>query len=410
MQYSLSEELNRFWSRLDDLINTTNRNNNNNSNNTTQLTNYLNINDDKIRKLWFQCWSAAANGAKGPLTVLPTALLILPDVDKAIPSPLYVSEVLLRILTDLKPNINKKSIWNILYYILEIILNVIRNRLRGHIQSINRYEIDIQVVIIIMTELRDNMKSVVLKILELTDDDRFPLLLSRSRKDIEDYQSALVSLPVPTQSGHADGHEASDSALIVNDRHTDGDANSGWKATEPWNGWRLKPTVGWLMSRSWHVNVPELKNTWQNSDQYADAMLRIWTLLTFYWGSGAVWPKCTCRNQGQGDESMCGNPLLCATTSEGRCTQRLHNQQCGGKAAWKCLRGGHDQICEKCLYKLQTALIGTPSRYASTDIYDGVVERETTRREGSVYVVNQLESRKPPQVPHCLDTILRAYY
>ena len=39
-----------------------------------------------------------------------------------------------------------------------------------------------------------------------------------------------------------------------------------------------------------------------------------------------------------------------------------------------------------------------PGQGASTDIYDAVVERETTRRDGAVFMLSRLQSRKPPKV------------
>ena len=46
----------------------------------------------------------------------------------------------------------------------------------------------------------------------------------------------------------------------------------------------------------------------------------------------------------------------------------------------------------------QEALVGAPSVYASTDIYDGIVEREVIRREEAVYLLKNVVSRKPPQI------------
>ena len=58
----------------------------------------------------------------------------------------------------------------------------------------------------------------------------------------------------------------------------------------PWLGWQQNPTLDWLMSGSWH-KVDGLKAVYESSEQYAETLLKLWTLLTFYWGSGAVWPR-----------------------------------------------------------------------------------------------------------------------
>ena len=42
--------------------------------------------------------------------------------------------------------------------------------------------------------------------------------------------------------------------------------------------------------------------------------------------------------------------------------------------------------------------MGAPSVHASTDIYDGIVEREVIRREEAVYLLKNVVSRKPPQI------------
>ena len=125
----------------------------------------------------------------------------------------------------------------------------------------------------------------------------------------------------------------------------------------------------------------------------------MWTALTFYWGSGAVWPRCTHRqHEGGGGgadaaANACGEPLLVATQS-GVCSKRA----CGREASWRCIRINHDFICKHCLWRQQDGLIGAPGVQASTDIYDAVIERETTRREQTIYLLRNLVSRKPPKI------------
>lgn len=81
------------------------------------------------------------------------------------------------------------------------------------------------------------------------------------------------------------------------------------------------------------------------------------------------------------------------------CGRRLPSgMECGSPARWRCSRRNHDVICSGCLRRAQRVLIGPPGPRASTDIYDAVVERETVRREGVVYVLSALESRKPPKM------------
>jgi hypothetical protein len=46
----------------------------------------------------------------------------------------------------------------------------------------------------------------------------------------------------------------------------------------------------------------------------------------------------------------------------------------------------------------QDALTGSPGLKSSTDIYDAVIEREIFRREETVYLLKEVESRKPPKI------------
>jgi hypothetical protein len=53
-----------------------------------------------------------------------------------------------------------------------------------------------------------------------------------------------------------------------------------------------------------------------------------------------------------------------------------------------------------CFFFLSISVIlfkGTPGPQASTDIYDAVIESESHRRDECVYILNNVQSRKPPQ-------------
>jgi len=85
---------------------------------------------------------------------------------------------------------------------------------------------------------------------------------------------------------------------------------------------------------------------------------------------------------------------LLTPTNSGSCKKG----GCGGNAVWKCFRHNHDHICKRCLLRQQDALVGNPGPQASTDIYDAVIEREVIRREETVYLLKNVESRKPPKI------------
>lgn len=46
---------------------------------------------------------------------------------------------------------------------------------------------------------------------------------------------------------------------------------------------------------------------------------------------------------------------------------------------------------------MQGNLVDRPSKHAYTDIYDGVVQREVTRHDGTIYLIQQVESREAPE-------------
>ena len=97
-------------------------------------------------------------------------------------------------------------------------------------------------------------------------------------------------------------------------------------------------------------------------------------------------------NNNKADANVCGEPMLTIATS-GVCVK------CGGSnGSWRCFRQTHHSVCKKCLLRLQDALVGGPGPHASTDIYDAVVEREVVRRGETIYLLKNLESRKPPKI------------
>ena len=179
-----------------------------------------------------------------------------------------------------------------------------------------------------------------------------------------------------------------------------------------WTTWRTDPTVGWLMNGEWHQDVPPLKEFYSNGlFEYAETLLRTWTVLTFYWGSAALWPRCKHKVSKNGADGCCDEPLLCHVTDKRHlhCAERIKRSglegPCGGEAAWACHRHYQQAVCKRCLGKRQTVCGGagpTPSRPAptgaSTDIYNAVVTREESRSIGTVFHLTKVESRKAPKV------------
>jgi hypothetical protein len=161
---------------------------------------------------------------------------------------------------------------------------------------------------------------------------------------------------------------------------------------EPWMGW-INPTVRWLTDGRW-LAAPGLSKRYEDPTAYAKTLHQIMTLLTFYWGAGAVWPRCRQKS----GELKCNEPLLSMSHAPSRtCTMPISRSKCANLAMWCCPRAAHqDAICASCLRHRQHLLCGPPGSQASTDIYDAVVETELIRREGQV--MSALNSRSLQRV------------
>lgn len=205
------------------------------------------------------------------------------------------------------------------------------------------------------------------------------LNLFKREEEIKNYNDDVIKF--------RDYRSSSDTSKIAGDNPNAILSAQGWST----------PTVGWLLSDKWH-NVRPLKAQYENSDEYARTLEEVWTLLTFYWGAAAMRPKCQhVQEGGGGEDKYCSEPLL-QIAKGGCCSSRRGGIQCSRPAEWRCHRIRHNEICSGCLAQKREQLIGPPGPYASTDIYDAVVDRETTRREGSVYLLSALRSRKPPTI------------
>jgi hypothetical protein len=180
-------------------------------------------------------------------------------------------------------------------------------------------------------------------------------------------------------------------------KSSDDDGSDSSEAMLPWTGWMGEPKMAWLLGGSW-VHAPPLRNVYASSDDYAETLLRMWVLLTFFWGGGAVWPKCRFHKDGGGDNKpSCGEPMLTPLRPSGA-RVNCRSQGCQNDARWKCYRHKHDAVCDRCLRGHQVKLCGKPGVEASTDIYDGQVNRENVIDAGTMYCISHVKSRKPPLV------------
>lgn len=353
----LSPNINVFWDRL-----------------SVRVENYkagsftLDLNDQVSLSEWIQCWRAAGTGANGNVSALAKSLLLLPAICKWIPPSDCVMNVLVQLLS---------SKGKISVNVLEYIVNIVRDRLA--MDEVLATVTNVSELLAITDKLKQQYSTAIRRVFENAKDNEFQIisvLLSRA-SDIESYRKKLQLCSSKTP--------------FINSQNDD----SLNENIQPWLGWRDKPTVGWFLSTSWLV-VPELQSSYQDYKEYSETLLRMWTLLTFYWGAAALWPKCL--HKYNGNDKLCGEPLM-VYTSHGTCTQRISSSsRCNAHASWRCLRHDHDSICNRCLHSQQLTLIGSPSLSASTDVYDGVVIRETTRRDGYIFLIASIKSRKPPRI------------
>ena len=330
--------------------------------------------------LWLQAWAAAASdsGSAGDHNILPAIMLRLPDTEVLMPAADDVINVLCNVVSSFdseeKKAANTQHRREVLakgISSLETVLDVIRDRLMGKLRIIG-----CSMSVASSVDLLTAKFTTAVSIFFSTDfSDRAFTLVSRV-KEIKDYQTFILEV------GIQEVHPA-----VTTDM-----SSEGWTS----------PSVGWLMSGTWH-KVNKLKTEYKNAEEYTETLKQIWTLLTFYWGAAAVWPKCKHRQQGGGvggEDKMCGEPLLALSKAgkEGRCSYKRGSDVCGNISSWKCHKGLHYEICSSCLAWQQEQLVGPPSIQASTDIYDAVVDRETTRKEGTLFVLSGLKSRKPPAI------------
>lgn len=350
-------------------------------------------------------------GARGPLEPLLTALMQIPKRPSAMPP----TSDILRVMTRAVERISPATACTADLLLLERCLDVVNKRLQGS-ESSSTSSQQSSLSAEIARQLSDNLRRKASELLPRFSDaglmNRCASLLLRVQQVMEPYINALQrvsaspSLNLPRACAKVAAHrvlqgardDALRASLIV--------IRSAGSEAPAWAGWR-QPSMQWLLDGAWLQKVPDLCSSYNSTADYAEALHRLMVLLTFYWGAGAVWPRCQQRpdNGRDGTDSCCGEPLLLSLTGGGqrerRCTSRLERRgRCENRAAWACPRRRHeDAICISCLAKKQAVLTGSSGRDASTDIYDAVVDEEISRWEGQVYYrLSAVQSRRPPRV------------
>mmetsp|Transcript_7849 Transcript_7849/g.19504 ORF Transcript_7849/g.19504 Transcript_7849/m.19504 type:complete len:164 (+) Transcript_7849:250-741(+) len=98
----------------------------------------------------------------------------------------------------------------------------------------------------------------------------------------------------------------------------------GGDQSEVWMEWR-QPTLGWLQKGQW-LDVPPLSSNYSSLVEYANTIRRTVVMLTFYWGAGALFPRCHVRRDGQ--DQNCNQALWTPTNGEA-----VGRASCGRKYA-----------------------------------------------------------------------------
>ena len=349
-------------------------------------------------EVWMDTWRVAASGCNldgvgdCPELVLPLTYLRLPAIQHVSPPVGDVVEVLVRVLNVM---LQKKSLWLSGFSgvtILEAIIDIVRDRLCNQLdqvidgealeQSLDKLSAGFQKAILLQLQLVQRARE------EENESARLGVLLQRGR-EISGFKTECLRYHKSAAGSAFDAGQELEMSLTG-------------KVPEPWSGWR-QASLGWLMSGSFVDVGKGLKAVYASPEEYAETLLRMWTLLTFYWGGGAVFPKCSHRqHEGgkmggaggaeRGESTLCGNPLLEPCIGDHACGK------CGAPGVWKCCRPNHDAMCAKCVITRQNDLVGQPGVKASTDIYDARVEREGHRAGSYVYFLGGLQSRKPPTI------------
>ncbi|CDF32339.1 unnamed protein product [Chondrus crispus] len=333
----------------------------------------LDISKPRDLELWMQCWAVVGKGAQAHhACTLARAIMRFPATTILAPPPNDVLSVLFILVHSCaKQTQNARS----LVETLEHVADVVENRLRSYPAEISLHE-------------RSDCEA---KTQELRSISHGAILRSISDPSLATRGAILVTRLLPLLDGLACSYKRQ----ITDD--TDQDHGIAVEADDKtWSGWRT-PTLAWLQKGEW-LDAPHLIRSNDSVDHYIHTLRRLVTMLTFYWGAGAVFPKCQTRGQ---DDQSCRRPL-CTVISNARkkkCRRRLSGGKiCMRPAHWRCSRSGHDVACQRCLAEQQHKLTSNPGPRASTDVYDCLVERDTVRRDGVVYVLSQMKSRKPPSV------------
>jgi hypothetical protein len=312
-------------------------------------------------QLWVSSFEMTLTSPRNHQFIYPLlgAYLHFPDQSGYAPNPLTVVKILCLLLSE-----------SVDLCDVELAHDIIKDRLLRS-SSINKLT-DKDSLLTSFQQLQSIFEDTTRRLFQSPDSDFNTLikLSSNFRKSSNNYESTVQNL-------------------------NDDEAHENSEFSDPILQWTTSPTLKWLLNGSLYQAV-ELKHRYSDAEDYVTTIRKVWTMLTFYWGTAAFWPKCTCQSHSK----PCGTPLLTCICTRGTffCTKRGHNQEiCGKPATWRCMRRGHDAICQHCLSIRQKNLMGPSGVNASTDIYDGTISSSQIQGDSLVLDIFDTLSRKPPK-------------
>ena len=330
--------------------------------------------------LWFRSWNAAATGALTFNVVLISTLLSLPASATMLPPTADIIPVLIK--TSKATNLMNSRQESEALNMLEMVVDCVCNRMRhsNHQGS----SISIELVNDLSDSLRRSISS----------------WITRGTKQLKRCAAILSSI----ESGVELCRTEVIAAIKAGPSESLGIIDVASSNLHVWKGWQ-RPKLCWLLEGSFAwLQAPQLQKKYESIEDYADTLQRMMTMLTFYWGAGAVWPKCRKSDHAESDK-CCNQPILSQVrdSSKLKCCSRLSDgTNCTNHAHWQCPLTSHLYgFCNRCVRKDFKCQTGKPTHVrngASTDIYDAEVEYEQTRRDGQVYILCGVESRRPPQI------------
>lgn len=262
----------------------------------------LELEDAAQRGLWVRSWGAAAQGANLSTKVLLDALLLLPASSAAaLPAKDLALALAHLVSSSTLASLSSSSS----LVVLEKAADAVDSRLRSD-DGVVFDAAEVQELSQIVADLQQKFVKAITGLLVgsgASDPQilaRAPPLLGRIATALPGFVRALKTSPTASggsmaAAGAGEASFGGGGRVHVREGGVSVDEQQQ-QQLPPWCGWQ-KPTVGWLTKGLW-LEAPQLQRRYENVGEYVETLQRLMALLAFYWGAGAVWPKCRHRQGG----------------------------------------------------------------------------------------------------------------